>query len=109
MQKVTLREVVAALETRLEAKPLKHYWREKKNDITGLVDCLGVEIVFQDLTPAQVKRAMQGLELVYKEKFSDRTYSHILRWEHRSSVCMFRCTLYVFKDGTRRFVFTTDW
>lgn len=104
-QKTTLREVAAILESRLKATPLKYYWREEKNG--HLIDTKGFEVTYKDLTPTQVKKAMDGIKLVQRAKYKDRPYKWLLRWEHKSEGFQFRATLYVYEDGMRHFIFTT--
>lgn len=105
---VTLKEVVATLEKRLGVRAIKVYWREEKSGLNTVV-VKGAELKFLNLTSTQVKNAMAGLPQVAKEKYKDRAYRYLLRWEVDTKAIKFRCTLYVYKDGTQNFVFTTTW
>lgn len=109
MAKITLHDVEATLRTRLGVNPIKTLWRETRSDITNSTVCNGFESRYLDLSPAKVKEAMQGIPLLEKRSFKDRSYKVLLRWEHRSQQIKFRCTLYVREGNDCTFVFTADW
>lgn len=106
---ITLKEVVEILQARLNAKPIKAYWREDGNEFSPVKEIKGVELVFMGLTPKKVKSAMKGIELIESKAFKKRAYRWLLRWEHKSTAIKFRCTLYVYPEGKQHFIFTTVW
>jgi len=107
---LTLREVVRVFNLRMGRKPLTYRYKEEQHDHQRHPAVLGAELVFDKVTPAMVKHAMQGLDVVEPiHKVKGNLTTHAASWKYESPTFKFRVTLRVHAHSQASFIFTTIW